>query len=241
MGRQGTMLDKEINSDYLDETLVVKIYKPKNFSSLYKYHICIMQDGNDYYQLGRAATVSDRLHEQKEIENTIFVGIHYKDRYDRWDKYHPEGQKNEAYMKFLVFEALPMLDRELPSYHVGSTRVLMGDSLGGTISLMTALKYPNNFGKIIMQSPYVDDQVIKAVNHSSEIQNMSIYHTIGLDETEVPTTKGEQDDFLTPNRELHGILKEKVNDYTYKELEGKHTWKQWQKDLPEALKQIFGN
>ncbi|WP_369404974.1 alpha/beta hydrolase-fold protein [Piscibacillus salipiscarius] len=93
MGRQGTMLDKEIKSQYLDETFVIKIYKPENFSPLYKYHICIMQDGDDYYQLGRAATVSDRLHSKSEIENTIFAGIHYKDRYDRWDKYHPDGEK----------------------------------------------------------------------------------------------------------------------------------------------------
>ncbi|MGP4072122.1 alpha/beta hydrolase [Piscibacillus sp. B03] len=241
MGRQGTMLDKEIESEYLNETLVVKIYKPENFSPLYKYHICIMQDGDDYYQLGRAATFSDRLHSQDEIENTIFAGIHYKDRYDRWDKYHPDGENNEAYIKFLVFEVVPLLDKELPSYHVGSTRVLMGSSLGGTLSLMTAIKYPNNFGKVIMQSPYVDEKVIKAVENSDEISNMTIYHTIGLDESEVPTTKGDRDDFLTPNRQLHEHLNNKVSDYTYKELEGKHTWKQWQKDLPNAIKKIFGN
>ncbi|GEL77130.1 alpha/beta hydrolase [Tenuibacillus multivorans] len=240
MARKGTMIDKVIDSQYLNETLTVKIFRPENYSSLYKYHICIMQDGNDYFQLGRIATLSDRLHEKDEIENTIFAGIHYKDRYDRWDKYHPGGENNEAYVKFLCYEVLPLLDEELPSYHVGSSRVLMGDSLGGTVALMTALKYPNNFGKIIMQSPYVDDTVIAAVKNSDAIKNMTIYHTIGLEETEVPTTKGTQDDFLSPNRALQEILKEKVEHYTYKELEGKHTWKQWQKDLPEAIKVIFG-
>ncbi len=149
--------------------------------------------------------------------------------------------KNDAYMKFLVFEVIPMLEKELPSYHVGSTRVLMGDSLGGTLSLMTAIKYPNNFGKVIMQSPYVDDRVIEAVKESNEIANMTIYHTIGLDETEVPTTKDGTEDFLSPNRELNNMLEDLVNDYVYKELEGKHTWKQWQKDLPEAIKKIFNN
>ncbi|WP_124222591.1 alpha/beta hydrolase [Aquisalibacillus elongatus] len=241
MGRKGTMVEKDIDSQYLNETLTVKIFKPENFSPLYKYHICIMQDGDDYFQLGRMATVSDRLHEQNEIENTIFAGIHYKDRHDRWDKYHPDGQNNDAYMKFLVFEVAPLLDKELPSYHVGSCRVLMGDSLGGTVSLMTALKYPNNFGKIIMQSPYVDETVTSAVKESTEVQSMTIYHTIGKDEVEVPTTKGDKDDFLTPNREISEVLNERVSDYTYKELEGKHTWKQWQKDLPEAIKKIFGN
>ncbi|TFB15061.1 esterase family protein [Filobacillus milosensis] len=241
MGRKGTMVEKDIDSQYLDETLTLKIFKPENYSPLYKYHICIMQDGNDYYQLGRVATVSDRLHEEGEIENTIFVGIHYQDRYDRWDKYHPDGERNKAYIKFLVFEVVPLLDKELPSYHVGSCRVLMGDSLGGTVSLMTALKYPNNFGKVIMQSPYVDEQVIEAIKQSDDVNNMSIYHTIGLDETEVPTTKGDKDDFLSPNRDLNEVLSQRASDYTYKELEGKHTWKQWQKDLPNAIKTIFKN
>jgi enterochelin esterase-like enzyme len=31
-------------------------------------------------------------------------------------------------------------------------RTLIGDSLGGTVSLMTALDYPNMFGNVIMQS-----------------------------------------------------------------------------------------
>nr|WP_246569294.1 alpha/beta hydrolase-fold protein [Allobacillus halotolerans] len=241
VGRAGTLIDREIESDFLNENITIKIYQPENFSSLYKYHLCIMQDGDDYYQLGRAATVSDRLHADEQIENTIFVGIHYQDRYDRWDKYHPDGEKNAEYIKFLRSEVVPLLDEELPGYNVGSCRVLMGDSLGGTVSLMTALKYPNAFGKIIMQSPYVDEQVLKAVEASEEIANMTIYHTIGKDETEVPTTKGSKDDFLEPNRKLHELLRNKVTDYYYKENEGKHTWKQWQKDLPQAIQTIFGN
>ena len=240
MGRAGTMIDKEIDSEFLNETLTVKIYQPENFSPLYKYHLCIMQDGNDYYQRGRAATVSDRLHKNGDIENTIFAGIHYKDRYDRWEKYHPQGKNNEAYIKFLRSEVVPLLDKELPGYDVGSCRVLMGDSLGGTVSLMTALKYPNTFGQVIMQSPYVDDDVLDAVRNSEAIKNMTIYHTIGKDETEVPTTQGGKDDFLEPNRKLHELLKGKVENYHYKENEGKHTWKQWQKDLPQVVQTIFG-
>ncbi|MBO8156306.1 MAG: esterase family protein [Bacillaceae bacterium] len=240
MGRKGTMIEREIDSQYLHETLTIKIYRPENFSPLYKYHLCIVQDGNDYFQLGRLATYSDELHEEGEIEDTIFAGIHYKDRYDRREKYHPDGERNEAYMKFLRFEVVPMLDEELPGYYLGGSRALMGDSLGGTISLMTALKYPNTFGRVIMQSPYVDETVLQMVRESKDVSAMSIYHTIGLNETEVPTTDGEKKDFLEPNRELNKILREKTNEYTYYELDGDHTWKYWQKDLKRALVKIFG-
>ncbi|MRG87105.1 alpha/beta hydrolase [Salinibacillus xinjiangensis] len=240
MGRKGTIVEKEIESTYLDETLVVKIYQPENYSSLYKYHICIMQDGNDYFQLGRVATYSDRLHEKGEIDNTVFVGIHYQDKYDRQDKYHPQGKKNEAYIKFLRFEVVPLLDDLLPSYYMGATRTLMGDSLGGTVSLMTALKYPNTFGNVVMQSPYVDKNVFDAVRESKDLPLINIYHTIGKEETEVPTTSGDVKDFLEPNRKLYEMIQSKTSDYAYYELEGNHTWKAWQKDLPRALHYTFG-
>ncbi|TCT22385.1 enterochelin esterase-like enzyme [Melghiribacillus thermohalophilus] len=240
MGRKGTMMEREIQSKYLDESLTVKIYRPENFSPLYKYHLCIVQDGNDYFQMGRLATFSDELHENGDIENTIFAGIHYKDRYDRREKYHPDGKKQDAYMKFLRFEVVPMLDEELPGYYLSGSRSLMGDSLGGTISLMTALKYPNTFGRVIMQSPYVDETVLHAVKESKDVSSMSIYHTIGTRETDVPTTDGQRMDFLEPNRKLNRLLQEKTNDYTYHELDGNHTWKYWQKDLKHALIKIFG-
>lgn len=239
MGRKGTMIEKEIDSKYLEEVMTLKLYKPEAFSSLYKYHICIMQDGNDYYQLGRAATLSDRLHAGEEIENTVFVGIHYNDKYDRREKYHPSGAKQDAYIKFLVYEVVPLLDDLLPTYHMGRSRTLMGDSLAGTLALMTALRYPHTFGQVIMQSPYVDDTVMDAVRNAENIHSIDIYHTIGLEETEVDTTAGTKEDFLTPNRALNKLLEEKGVSYIYHELEGEHTWKAWQKDLKRALTSMF--
>lgn len=239
MGRKGTMTEEQIESNYLDETMVLKIYKPETFSSLYKYHICIMQDGNDYYQLGRIATLSDRLHESQEITNTIFVGIHYRDKFDRREKYHPSGKQNNEYTKFLVHEVVPFLDNLLPTYHMGKSRTLMGDSLAGTLALMTAVRYPNTFGNVIMQSPYVDDTVIHAVENATDLYSIDIYHTIGTEETTVETTSGSIEDFLTPNRKLNKLLTEKEASYIYHELDGPHTWKPWQKDLKRALTTMF--
>ncbi|WP_088049793.1 alpha/beta hydrolase [Virgibacillus dakarensis] len=239
MPRKGTMIERKIFSRYLDEEMTLKIYQPESFSPLYKYHICIMQDGNDYFQLGRVATLSDRLHESQEITDTIFVGIHYKDKFDRKEKYHPSGKQNQAYMKFLVQEVVPYLDDLLPTYHMGQSRALMGDSLAGTLALMTAIAYPNTFSNVIMQSPYVDETVMNAVKNAKDIFSLDIYHTIGIGETEVNTTDGSRQDFLTPNRELNRLLAEKDISYLYYELDGPHTWKPWQKDLKRALVSMF--
>lgn len=236
------MIEREITSNYLGEKMILKIYQPESFSPLYKYHICIMQDGNDYYQMGRVATFSDKLHEDAEIENTIFIGIHYKDRYDRLMKYHPTGEQYEAYSKFIMKEVVPLLDDLLPTYHMGGSRALMGDSLAGTFALTLAIKYPNTFGKVIIQSPLVDDDVLQAVKNASNLEALDIYHTIGTNETNVETTKKPNVDFLTPNRKLKDLLEQKGLTYYYKEIpDGEHTWKYWQKDMENALKSIFGD
>ncbi|HLR61662.1 MAG TPA: alpha/beta hydrolase-fold protein [Lentibacillus sp.] len=242
MGRKGKMIEKQIDSCYLNEPMTLKIYQPETFSPLYKYQVCIMQDGDDYYQLGRAATWSDQLHENGEIPNTILAGIHYRDKFDRKDKYHPNGSQNLAYIKFLAHEAAPLLDDLFPTYLVGQSRALVGDSLAGTIALMTALKYPNTFGKIIIQSPYIDEKVKQAVQDAKDIHSIAIYHTVGTEETAVETTDGDKADFLTPNRELNELLQSKNMDYVYHELEsGQHTWKYWQKDLSRAFSSIFSS
>ncbi|MFC4024441.1 alpha/beta hydrolase [Oceanobacillus longus] len=240
MGRKGTMVEKEIESKYLQETMTLKIYQPEAFSPLYKYNICMMQDGNDYFQMGRVATLSDKLHESHEITNTVFAGIHYKDKHDRRKKYHPSGEQNEAYTKFLVNEVVPLLDELIPTYHMGQSRALMGDSLAGTLALMTAIKYPNTFGKVIMQSPYVDEKVLNLVKNTDTLNSIDIYHTIGEQETKVNMTDGNTADFLKPNRELNDLLNAKGSTYHYYEIEsGEHTWKYWQKDMPRVLTTMF--
>ncbi|SHG30341.1 alpha/beta hydrolase [Ornithinibacillus halophilus] len=242
MARKGKMIVEQIESEFLQQSMELKIYQPETFSPLYKYHLCIMQDGNDYYQMGRIATLSDQLHDDFEIENTVFVGIHYKDRYDRLKKYHPDGEQNEAYTKFLIREVVPFLDDLLPTYNMGGARTLMGDSLAGTLALMTALKYPNTFGKVIMQSPLVNDTVLNAVNEAKRLDTIDIYHTIGTNELSVETSMEPDVDFVTPNRQLRDLLETKGLTYTYKEIEnGEHTWKYWQKDMPNALKTMFGD
>lgn len=240
MARKGKMVDKEIHSQYLDETKVIKIYYPETFSDLYKYNICIMLDGDDYFQMGRVATYSDQLHEEYELTNTIFAGIHYKDANDRRLKYHPDGVQHEAFTKFIFKEVVPLLDEIIPTYHMGKSRILMGDSLAGTFSLLTAARFPNTFGKVILHSPFIDDTVIERIKAAKDITALDIYHTIGENEDQAKLTDGSTVDQLTPNRALKAVLEEKGPNYIYHELEnGEHTWKYWQQDMIRSLTSLI--
>lgn len=241
MARKGTMYDRTIQSEYLQEKMTLKIYEPEQINPLYGTNVCIMQDGNDYYQMGRVATLSDRLHEEDNIVNCIFVGIHYVDRYDRLKKYHPDGEQYEAYQQFLLHEVVPLLREIVPLNPLGVTFSLIGDSLAGTLALLTTLSNSNVFKKAIIQSPLVDETVLQIVKESNPAADIELYHSIGLKETNVKTTKNDEVDFVTPNKTLANELRDKLVHYNYEEItDGNHTWKYWQIELPDVLVQMYG-
>ncbi|SES26122.1 Enterochelin esterase [Gracilibacillus ureilyticus] len=238
MGRLGKMDDLIIKSNYLDESVTVKWYLPEGFTPMKDYRVCYMQDGDDYFRMGRIATLSDKLHSEMEIEPTIFVGIHYNDKFDRLKKYHPDGERQEAYITFLIREVLPQVEETL---HITPVeRALMGDSLAGTLAFMTASIYPSTFRKVIMQSPFVNETVMERANHFADYKGLEVHHSIGLEETDVSTTDGKVSDFLQPNRELMRKLKGNLQVYHYFEFDGNHTWKYWQQHLGEILTLMFG-
>ena len=232
---------EEINlySKALDEDMQLLIHLPYQYSPLYKYSVLIASDGKDYFQYGRIGRVVDELVYEGDINNMIVVGIPYKSVKERRRMYHPEGDRHEEYIRFLAHELVPYIDENYPTYQVGAGRGLIGDSLAATISLLTALKYPNCFGKVILHSPYVDDYLMEKVEGFNDSSAFSIYHIIGEEETEVKTTQDGTRDFLTPNRELHKLIKRKGFSYFYEEFKGNHTWKYWQQDVRRAIKESF--
>jgi enterochelin esterase-like enzyme len=232
---KGNTKDYKLYSDSLKEEVELLIYFPNTFTPLYKYNLLIAQDGRDYFQLGRIATIADELIHNKEMANTIIVGLPYRDIEDRRQKYHPNGERNDAYIRFLAHELVPFLDREFPTYQMGMGRTLVGDSLAATVSLMAALEYPNTFGKVILQSPYVNETVLTEVKKFDQTHLIDIYHVIGTEETDVQTRNANERNFLEWNRRLSTLIKEKKFPYFYEEFKGDHTWTYWQPDLAKAL------
>lgn len=237
---KGTVKDVAFYSESLQEELELLIYIPANYSPLFEYNILIASDGRDYFQLGGIPRLADTLIEDYIIENVIIVGVPYKNVQDRKRKYVPSGDQFHAYMRFLALELVPYLDDQFTTLQTGSSRALIGDSMAATVSLMTAVNYPDIFGKAILQSPYVDVDVLNEVQNAKNTHLLSLYHIIGLLENEVITTDKTVKDFLTPNRALHELIVKKQIPTFYEEIEGNHTWKYWKPDLKRALIEIFG-
>lgn len=237
---KGSLTDVTFYSHALKEEVPLLIYTPANYTPLNQYNTLIASDGKDYFQLGGISRLADRLIDNYEIDNLIIVGVPYKNVFDRKRKYIPSGDLHEEYLTFLAEELVPYLDEEYSTYQTSSSRGLIGDSMAATASLLAAVKYPQIFSKAILQSPYVDHLVLSAVEKATNPESLSIYHIIGKKEDEVVTTDKTIQDFLTPNRQLQQLLKEKNFNTFYEEFDGNHTWKYWKPDLERALIKNFG-
>ena len=100
----------------LQEDVTLLVYLPVNYTPLHKHTVVIAQDGRDYFQLGKAHRVIERLRETEEIDRTIIVGIPYKNVHDRKEKYFPNEVKNAAYIRFLAHELAPYIDENSYNY-----------------------------------------------------------------------------------------------------------------------------
>lgn len=236
---KGKIQEMTISSKELGEDMDLLVYLPADYSPFCQYSLLIAQDGKDYFRFGRIARVVDEYLYEGEIENLIIAGIPYKTVPDRWRKYHPDGEQHHSYIRFLANEVVPLLDREFSTSQMGSTRALIGDSLGATVSLMTALHYPHTFGKVLLQSPLVNNHILETVKNFTKPELLNIYHVVGNEETAVDETDGTISNFIIPNRKLSQLFLEKNFRYFYDEFNGGHLWKFWQPDLRRALKKMF--
>ncbi len=236
---RGNVQDLTIYSSELEEELQLLVYLPPQYTPIYEYEYCIAQDGKDYFQMGRIPRTLDELIENGEIKPVLFFGVPYKNVRDRRSKYHPEGEKQQKYIRFLVHELVPFIEKEFPVGKDSSFRALAGDSLAATVSFMASLSHPSSFDKLILHSPYVDENVKGLVRNFKNWGKMHIYHVVGKEETNVDMTDGTTADFLTANRGLYQLLKDKNMNYFYDEFDGDHTWTYWQNDLKRALARIF--
>lgn len=232
---EGNIIDATLNSRFLHEEVTMKIYLPENYSQLYTYQLLIAQDGDDYRNKGKLPSLASQLLEKKEINNLIIVMIPYQDIEDRNQKYHPNGLKNNQYIRFLAEELVAFLEAKFHTFELASGRTLIGDSLAGTVSLHAAFQYPHTFGQVIAQSPYIHDDTLKQLEAFEKTELLRLYHVIGDKETRVETSKGKCKDFLSPNRKFHKLSQKKGIDVFYDEFNGEHTWAYWQKDLKRAL------
>ena len=177
----GTVVDLGVvKSRYADPRRVV-VWLPSGYSSKGpKYAVLYMHDGQNLFDTATAGygmewqidETLDRLIQEKKVRPAIVVGIWNTPK--RLQEYVPSKAFNglpadyrqkihaiyggdplsDGYLKFLVTELKPAIDRRFNVKTDRADTVIMGSSMGSLISLYAIDEYPQVFGGAGMMSTH---------------------------------------------------------------------------------------
>lgn len=233
-----TIDKRQIHSVSLQKERSLSVYLPPGYNELLSYPVIYCQDGLEFFNFGRIATLANYLILEENIEPPIIVGVEV-DKEMRSEEYDPTGSRFEAYRTFFNEEMMPEIERLYPVRTTPDERMLAGDSLGGTVALHLALDAPDRYRNVIALSGAFYEATRRRISKETDLSWLHAFMVVGLQETAVEVSRGTVD-FLEANRHAKRLLEERGAKLHYGEKEGKHLWGFWQNELPDALRLFLG-
>jgi enterochelin esterase-like enzyme len=192
--------------------------------------LLVVYDGQDYLQRAKLTTMVDNLMADGRIQP---IAIAFLPNGGRWRSV--EYACSDGTLLWLDQIILPLVKENLNLIDIdtqpGAFGVL-GASLGGTMSLYTAVRMPDVFGKVIIQSGAFmiesrDFAVVDLIRHRQG-QNINIWMDIG-----------QLDMLFEDNQNMYKLLQEKEYTVRYREFSGGHNYTAWRDDLWRGLEALF--
>ncbi|WP_379126919.1 alpha/beta hydrolase [Paenibacillus sp. sgz500958] len=228
-----TILKQTIWSEHLQENRKLRIYLPPGYNEAQSYPVVYCQDGEEFFNFGRIATLAGRLILEEGIKPFIIVGVEV-DISVRTQEYAPFGSRFHSYLTCFAEEIIPYIEHNYPVSHETGGRIIAGDSLGGSVSLHIALSYPGLFNQVISLSGAFYPESRQLIAAEEDLSWLNINMVVGLQETDFQSDTGVFD-FVQINRETKDLLEQRGATVSYREKDGRHLWGFWQNELPESL------
>lgn len=232
--RPGTVTGVSLASRALRRTVDLAVYTPARYLPVVRYPLLIVHDGYDYLDYASMKTVLDNLIHRGDVAPLVVAFVPPKDRLVEYANHAPHA-------RFIARELVPHLEAAYSLLPGAEGRTLMGSSFGGVASLSTAVRYPKDFGSLLLESPSlvftdigsdhgggaVFDPVVKFVN-SFRARPRAVADQIYL-------TCGMYEPLITPNRSMVTVLRETGMDVRYTEARDGHNWENWRDRLRDGL------
>lgn len=232
--RPGELVDHVLQSRAMRRQMHFQVYVPARFVPFVHYPLLIVHDGGDYLEYASMKVVLDNLIHRGEIADLVVAFVPPVNRLVEYANHAPHA-------RFIARELVPFLSDLYPLLQKPSGRTLMGSSFGGIASLSTAVRYPDLFGSLLLQSASlmftdiafdhgggaVFDPVVKFVNaFRAKPRRVAdqIYQSCGMYEP-----------LITPNRSMATVFRETGMTVRYREARDGHNWENWRDRLRDGL------
>lgn len=154
----------------------IYVYTPPGYeNSTQRYPVLYLHDGQNLFDDATAASsewyadeIADMLIKSKKLPPCIIVGVSVRGE-DRINEYTPVpmrrydgigrpddiGGKGFMHAQMIAEEIKPFIDSTYRTLKDRANTAVGGSSLGGLMSIYTAMTYPNTFGRVMAMSPSV--------------------------------------------------------------------------------------
>jgi predicted alpha/beta superfamily hydrolase len=220
----------------------IRIYLPEGYSvSKTRYPVLYMHDGQNLFDNTTSFAGEwgvDEFMDSTRLKKCIIIGIDNgsNKRMNEYNTYTNErfgkGEGSE-YIDFIVKTLKPYIDKKYRTLKDKANTSISGSSMGGLISFIAVLKYPNVFGAAGVYSPsfWIAPKLYEEVKTKGKLVNSKIYFFAGKleDDNMFMVT-----DAVKMYEAMRKVSKSKMR-LVIKD-DGRHNEATWRKDFPEFYK-----
>ena len=208
----------------------VQVYLPPGYArGAARYPVLYMQDGSNFVGLGRAAETAERMITEGKVEPFIIVFV---DPVDRTKEYWA----SDRFADWMARTLVPFVDGRYRTRATRDGRALAGASLGGVISVWTALRHPAVFSRVAGHSTafQIDEERLLAslsrLGAAARRRHpLRFYLDAGRYEPPIYET----------TRRANLILRARGYPVTYREAPVGHNYTAWRDRLPDAYAALW--
>lgn len=236
--RPGELVEDTLRSKALRREQPVRLYLPARYTPAQRYPLLVVHDGTDYLDYAAMKTVLDNLIHRLDVAPLVAAFVPPRDRLREYPNHAPHA-------RFIARELVPTLQERLSLLDEPSGRCLMGSSFGGIASLSTAVRYPGEFGSLLLQSAslvFTDigmdhgggpafDPVVKFVNRYRAKPSAPVERIF--------MSCGTYEPLITPNRSMVPVFRAAGMEVKYVEARDGHNWENWRDRLRDGLSWLF--
>jgi predicted alpha/beta superfamily hydrolase len=225
----------------------------------HRYPVFYLNDGQNLFDSSTAFggvewqvdETSQRLIREQRIEPLIIVGIDNAQE-NRIREYVPYRSSDipartvigKKYPEFLLQEVMPFVTKRYRIAFGPENTGLGGSSLGGLISLYTAMTRPRMFGRLLVESPSLFIADRRIIRDSARVKRWPERIFLGVGTKELGDDAARNQRVVDDVRTLEQILRNAGLSGNRLEVDidegASHSESAWARRFPEALAFLFG-
>ncbi|MDA2937055.1 PQQ-binding-like beta-propeller repeat protein [Acidobacteria bacterium AH-259-A15] len=240
-GKRGRVESFNFKSEIRGNERVIKVYLPPGYDEgEERYPLLIVNNDFQALKSGKMDHSLDNLIGKSVAPVIVAFVAAFSWTDTTWQEYEYGGPATEKYAQMLAEELVPHLDEKYRTIAGAHARAIMGNWLGGLVSLYAALHHPQVFGKVAVQSLQllrpVGDEVLSLVR-GQEKQAVQFY--VDWDRYDFRSTEFETFDLREDSRKFADLLKEKGYSFAGGEFAGGPGWGSWRVRTDKILEAFF--